>query len=637
MSLESMLSENHIMKHSILGEDDDELDNDYDREEEVSLLNKMIAISKKILKYKDLLFLITFLIQLLVIFSLAMSYGIKGLSTITNTVIIDSNNSQRSSSTSSISFLFGIFISIVSSIFISLFWAFFISYYANDIIVFTLSSIIFTAFALGLFFFINASILWGVGLMLIACCIIGIFVYLKPRIHFATVMLRISIVALKEMPSTVVIAIAIMIIEFVYILLWSIAVYGYASYHKKTMIAGYPLSNCRTYDYTNSLLIGSKQLICPSGQQQSCHACFCQDQFIVNDYCSMPQVYARSYFLFLLSLFWSTSVASNIIYTTMAGCISTWWTDIYKPSSTVVKKCFIRSISTSLGSISCGSLLCAMIKTIRTIVNFLSRSITYLEINNQGIIFKIRNYIIAILKRMLLLVDHAAQYFSGYAFVYLALYDLSFFQASQKVVSLFYEKGLTIVVNDEIIEGILYLTSIFVGVVTLLIAHLYSSHMAFNSADSTLLAIIAFVCGFCMSKIAFTLLTSSVSTIMVLFIESPEIFQSTNPLLYNELSKAWKGIYPTNMMNADDIESDLKPKGPYIPPQVIAGAYKTLPTNENFSNLPVNSHNNPANSQNDYIPSFLNNFLNINENNNEAKIENSSHSEIEDDEEEVSL
>jgi len=117
---------------------------------------------------------------------------------------------------------------------------------------------------------------------------------------------------------------------------------------------------------------------------------------------------------------------------------------------------------------------------------------------------------------------------------------------------------------------------------------------------------------------------------MVLFIESPEIFQSTNPNLYNELSKAWKGIYPSNMINAD-IESDLKPKGPYIPPQVIAGAYKTLPTNENF--------NNPVNSQkplNDYIPSFLNNFLNINENNNVVN-ENTSHSEIEDEEEEVSL
>ena len=430
-----------------------------------------------------------------------------------------------------------------------------------------------------------------------------------------------------------------MIIEFVYILLWSIAVYGLASYHKKTMIAGYSLSNCKTYDYTNSLLIGSKQLICPSGQQQSCHACFCQDKFIVNDYCSMPQLYAGSYFLFLLSLFWSTSVASNVIYTTMAGCISTWWTDIYKPSSSVVKKCFIRSISTSLGSICCGSLMCAMIKTIRTIVNFLSIKITYLEVNNQGIIFKIRNYIIAILKQLLLLIDELAQYFSGYAFIYLALYDLSFFQASKKVVSLFIEKGLTIVVNDEIIEGILYLTSIFVGVVTLLIAHLYSIHMAFNSADSTLLALLAFVCGFCMSKIAFTLLTASVSTIMVLFIESPEIFQSTNPNLYNELSKAWKGIYPTYMINAD-IESNLKPKGPYIPPQVIAGAYKTLPTNENFNNLPVNSHNNPANSQkplNDYIPSFLNNFLNINENNNEVRSENKSHSEIEDEEEEVSL
>jgi hypothetical protein len=163
--------------------------------------------------------------------------------------------------------------------------------------------------------------------------------------------------------------------------------------------------------------------------------------------------------------------------------------------------------------------------------------------------------------------------------------------------------------------------------------------MAFNSADSTLLALVAFVCGLCMSKIAFTLLTSSVNTVMVLFIESPEIFQSTNPNLYNEMNKAWKGIYPTYMINAD-IESDLKPKGPYIPPQVIAGAYKTLPTNENFNNLPVNSHISPANSQkplNDYIPSFLNNFMNINENNNEIISENTSHSEIEDEEEEVSL
>ena len=608
-----MLGSGIQLKHSILGDEDDEVENIYDREE-LSLLEIALFIGKKIVSYKDILFLLLFLIQLLTVFSLAVSSNIKGL----NTIIIDSNdNTQTSLNNTSSSFIVGIIIVIISSIFISLLWIYIIAYFAKDIITFSFGTSILLSFGTGIVNFVNGNVLNGVALIAVACVILTIFIYFKPRIHFATTMITLATSAVKEMPSTILIAIAVMLVEFSYIVVWSIAVFGLASYHKNTIINGYDLSTCKTYEYTNSITINSKQLICSSGKQ--CKACFCDQNFISNEYCSNPKIYSGSYFILLLLLFWTSSVLSNVLNTSMAGCIAAWWSDIYKPSNNVLKKCFLRSCTTSLGSIAFGSLICALIKTIRIIFKFSADKISYFEVNNSTV-SKIRNYLITFLQKGLSLIDKIARYFSNYAFIYLALYDLSFIEASSKVMNLFDEKGLTLIINDDIVEGIFFLSSNVVGILTLFTASFYSNRLNFNrylnfkfyhnqlisfyhhqlisfSTDTILLYSFAYVSGLFLSKILLTVLSASVSAIFVCYIESPEIFQSTHPELYNSLSKSWKQIYPVRLphMLNEDIESEEKP-GPYQPPQVreVTATYSAVSTYEKLTQ-PVT----------DYVANFL--------------------------------
>ena len=76
-------------------------------------------------------------------------------------------------------------------------------------------------------------------------------------------------------------------------------------------------------------------------------------------------------FLLLLSLYWTQQVFANTIHVIVAGVVSTWWFAPDEASSccsVAIKDSFVRATTSSFGSICFGSLLVAIIQTLRSFV-----------------------------------------------------------------------------------------------------------------------------------------------------------------------------------------------------------------------------------------------------------------------------
>jgi hypothetical protein len=76
-------------------------------------------------------------------------------------------------------------------------------------------------------------------------------------------------------------------------------------------------------------------------------------------------------FLLFLSFFFTHQVLQNCVHCTVAGTVGSWW---FSPSSSgccasAVFGAFIRTLTTSFGSICFGSLLVAFIQALRQILN----------------------------------------------------------------------------------------------------------------------------------------------------------------------------------------------------------------------------------------------------------------------------
>lgn len=74
-------------------------------------------------------------------------------------------------------------------------------------------------------------------------------------------------------------------------------------------------------------------------------------------------------FLFVLSLYWTAQVIKNVVHTTVAGTVGTWWwTPIEAQGccSKAVRDSHNRAMTSSFGSICLGSLLVAIIQTFKS-------------------------------------------------------------------------------------------------------------------------------------------------------------------------------------------------------------------------------------------------------------------------------
>jgi len=233
--------------------------------------------------------------------------------------------------------------------------------------------------------------------------------------------------------------------------------------------------------------------------------------------------------LLILSFYWTLQVSTNVVHTTVAGVVGTWYfdpSDARRFFAGAVWASAVRTVTFSFGSVCFGSLLCAIISTIRFVVN--TRS-TAGDGGGESIFYCVLDCILSLLEDVM-------EYFNKWAFIYVGLYGYPYITAGKKVAHLFQQRGWTVIINDNLIGRVLSFTSITVGVLCGLVQYLVFSN---NEA----LALFGFIFGVFFSSTMMSVINSAVSTVVVCFAEAPEELESSHPDHSRAMKEAWYNVY----------------------------------------------------------------------------------------------
>lgn len=237
-------------------------------------------------------------------------------------------------------------------------------------------------------------------------------------------------------------------------------------------------------------------------------------------------------FLFFVALYWTQQVIQNTIHVTVAGVVGQWWFDPVGATyccSGAVCGSFIRATTTSFGSICFGSLLVAVIQALRQMAQQARRN------NGNDLILCLAECILSCLQSII-------EYFNKWAYIYVGLYGYDYITAGQNVMTLFNQRGWSVIIADDLVSNTLGLMSLSIGLLTGLIALIVEHNDELKAAAF----LIAFIIGILITSIMMSVVDSAVNTVIVCFAEAPADFQTNHPTYSEEMLSAWRSVYPND-------------------------------------------------------------------------------------------
>ncbi|CUI11048.1 choline transporter, putative, partial [Bodo saltans] len=224
--------------------------------------------------------------------------------------------------------------------------------------------------------------------------------------------------------------------------------------------------------------------------------------------------------LLVLFFFWTSQVVFNVMHVTASGLAATWYfvgsgAMPHNPTLASLR----RAVTTSFGSICFGSLLVALIKTVRYIVESQRN-------HDHPFVACIVDCILGCLERLV-------EYFNTYAFVHVAIYGCGYVEAASRTWKLAKECFFAAYFNDALVGTTILFVSLgisaFIGVITAV------------AADNGAIGGLVFCLAFGIHTLVFNALESFVVTIFVCFAQHPQALQASSPELYAMLVQADSG------------------------------------------------------------------------------------------------
>lgn len=342
----------------------------------------------------------------------------------------------------------------------------------------------------------------GVIFFSIFCC------YAKaawPRIPFASVNLLTACTAIRKNAGVVFVAYSFVVLAFAWTLLWSVSLMG-------------------VWDQVISS--GSGQADVAGGQ--------------VN-YTENSFNYGYLFLLFL-SYFFTHQVIQNTTHVTVAGTVGAWWfspDDATSCCSSGTTGSLIRALTTSFGSICFGSLLVAILQSLKALAN------SARDNENQ--------LVMCLLDCFLSCLESILEFFNKWAFVYVGLYGYSYIEAGRNVISLFKNRGWDAIIADDLVSNVFFFLSLCVGGVCAAIGYVSFNESSpegwFDNSPnpesiSVTCAVLGFVAGLFLSSIMMSTIASAVNTVIVCFAEGPAEFEANHPELSRKMRETWIEFYP---------------------------------------------------------------------------------------------
>jgi hypothetical protein len=361
-------------------------------------------------------------------------------------------------------------VSIVGGFVVTFFWLFILKKFAKQMIYIVLSiNIVIAVVVAALFFYLG--LLWGGIVFLFIALISCLFFYFwRWRIPFAAEMLSTTVTVVDAYPGMIVFASISLVLLVAWAFIWQIGA---------------------------SIAIA------------------------LNNY----GAYVFCVFIF----YWVAQVVKNIVHVTCAGTYATWYflfNTGSMPSNPSIKA-FKRATTYSLGSICMGSLIIAILQTIKFMLQQ-ARS------NRGGGIGAI---LAACAVCLLGCIESLVRYFNMYAFTQVAVYGKTYCQAAKSTWELFKSHGIDIIVNDDLIGPVLSMTAFLAGLMLALLGAgwgyaVFGVHEGLSYFIASI--VICFFVGFIECAVVMEIVQSGVAAIIVCFAEQPAALRVTKPELYEK-------------------------------------------------------------------------------------------------------
>ncbi|GAX15263.1 hypothetical protein FisN_1Hh700 [Fistulifera solaris] len=244
-------------------------------------------------------------------------------------------------------------------------------------------------------------------------------------------------------------------------------------------------------------------------------------------------------FVLFVAFFFVQQVLSSCVHTTVAGTVGNWWFEPAEANSccsSAVNNSFLRTVTTSFGSICFGSLIVAILEALR----MLARAARENDDGN-GILLCIAECILGCLSSLM-------EYFNKWAFIYVGLYGYSYLEAGKNVFTLFHNRGWEAIIADDLVQNVLFLMSLMTGGVMgglALIMDVSTDLFEEAGGDSKAVAfLLGFIVGLAISSVLLSTVGSGVNAVIVLFAEAPADFERNHPQLSQRMRTTWNEVYP---------------------------------------------------------------------------------------------
>ncbi|KAJ3305724.1 hypothetical protein HDV03_001132 [Kappamyces sp. JEL0829] len=350
-------------------------------------------------------------------------------------------------------------------------------------------SIVFTLAVSALFFYLGQvapGVIWLIFAAIYAWC----FWSWRFRIPFAKVMLKTITSITKKYPAVFVVGVAGLIIQFLFAGWWIMTVIGLGS-----AASSHSISNGAAYG--------------------------------LGVYC-------------IFAFYWTSQVIANTIHITVAGVFATYYfrgvaqpngevdVPVKHPTTAALK----RALTTSLGPNCYGSLLIAIIQTIKALADNARAQ------NGDNIACTL---ILCCISCILGLIEDLLEYFNKYAFAQVAIYGKDYCSAAKDTWELTKARGIDAVINDSLIGSVLSMGGLFVALIVAGSAALFvrfSTDFSATVADYVIVAVSAFFVGIVEFSVMANIIDSGVVATFVCLAEDPLALAQTKPDLYQKIQQA---------------------------------------------------------------------------------------------------
>lgn len=322
----------------------------------------------------------------------------------------------------------------------------------------------------------------------------------RNRIPFAAIMLETVVDITKKYYGTIVIGFIGLVIQAGWLVLWALSTIG--AYQ-----VFYARANCIT----------------TSGGQTTCQ--------------NITPVYIVVIYM-LFSFYWTSQVIRTIVHVTNSGVYATYYFLEGTPQgtgSTPSISSLKRACTTSFGSICFGSLILAILNTLKAIFRILSSS-------DEGIC----GFVAACFACLLAWIESLVEYFNHYAYVQVAIYGKSYIRAAKDTWIIIKDRGVEAIINDNLVGNVLVMGSILIGALCGLFGFGYIKlvNLPFKDNTNEVLAfvIICFLIGLMMAIVVTDAIDSGVTTTFVALAEDPGALARTKPQLFERIRQRWPRI-----------------------------------------------------------------------------------------------